>query len=347
MKIIHGMLLACLALASCEKEAEAPVLSQSVVSLPFEDASLKLEVVTTSLPDWVTDIHFADASVGLAITYTGSIYRTTDSGKKWTLQHSNATADQPLQRLEFTSLLVGYAVGGSRACSGANCTPAGGLILKTVDGGATWASVYQAARVEIVAIAANSRGELFAISKGPNTQLLKSSNAGTTWAPVAEFAFPLAEIAFDNTFGYCAGANGKIIGSLDNGTTWNALPTLTSNYFNDLKFLTSSGYCISNNSLVYKTTDNGQNWVELPQAGVSAFVVNPLTATSVLVFGAGRYSGGDFGTYDGAVMQTTNGGAGWHQLELRNIGAVRYTSFYSATRGYAAAGRALVQVTVK
>ncbi len=79
----------------------------------------------------------------------------------------------------------------------------------------------------------------------------------------------------------------------------------------------------------------------------SALSLNPLTTSSCLVFGAAQYSGGDFGTYDAALKQTTDGGENWAENELTKIGAIQYASFYTTTEGYAVSGNGLIRVQVK
>jgi len=46
-------------------------------------------------------------------------------------------------------------------------------------------------------------------------------------------------------------------------------------------------------------------------------------------------------------MQTTNGGDNWTEIEFKQIAPIRYTSFYSATEGYAVAGSNLLKITIK
>ncbi len=157
----------------------------------------------------------------------------------------------------------------------------------------------------------------------------------------------LHKIIFNGELGFCTGGNGNIFRSSDNGTTWILPATLSSNYAYDIKFNTENGYCIVDNQTVYKTTNNGVIWAQTLSHQYGSFVLNPLTANSCLVFGAGVYSGGDFGTWDGKVTQTINGGIDWPETELADIVPIYHTSFYSATDGYALAGNKLLKVTVK
>ncbi len=334
-------------LSGCKKDAERPAAEPTVASLPFENAAIKIDLVTTTLPGWVQAVFFTNAAVGFVATHDGKIYRTTDGGKSWALQFSSPDANLPLLQMLFTDTTVGYAVGGSTDCNGAGCTPPGGLILKTTDGGTTWAPIYRATGVVLSALAANRRGELLAVSNGTGAQILKSADAGARWLPVAAWPYQLTKIAFDRDQGFCASASGKIIRSPDNGATWAEAATFDYPYLNELAFSTGIGFCATGYGPVYKTTDNGSTWLPISRSSFSARVINALTPTSCLVFGAGRYSGGDFGTYDGAFRQSADAGTSWTDVELKAVRPVQYTSFYTSRDGYAVAGTALLKVRVK
>ncbi|MBK8500780.1 MAG: hypothetical protein IPL46_00470 [Saprospiraceae bacterium] len=345
-KALYISFLNLLAIAGCNKDAEIPT-AVAGERLPFENSNIKLELVTSSAPSSMRDIYFFNASIGLAITYDGGIYKTTDNGATWTLKYSNSTPNQPFYQIYFTNANVGYVVGGSTSCSGTGCIPPGGVILKSTDAGNNWIIVLQDPSVEFISISANSIGDLFAISNGTKGRISKSINDGITWTTIDSTTFHLGKITFNNNFGFCTGMEGKILKSSDDGTTWTVATTLISLYATDLKFNGDNGFCITDNQRVYKTTDNGNNWTQKLDSEFSSYILNPLTTSSCLVFGAGQYTGGDFGTWYGAVRQTKNAGDEWTETQFNDIEPIRYTSFYSATKGYAASGTKLIEVTVK
>lgn len=340
--------LVSLALAGCKKDS-ATAVAPIVTKLPFENDAIKIELAATTLPGWIQAVCFTDASSGLASTYDGKIYKTSDGGKTWALRYTAASAASlPLVQILFTSASVGYVVGGSVSCNGAGCTPPGGLILKTSDGGTTWAVVYQVSTARIASLAVNGLGELVAISDDANARILKSTDAGATWASVATFPYQLTKIVFDRNLGYCTSATGKVLKSTDNGTAWAATAaTFTYPYLNELAFSTGIGFCATGYSQVYKTTNDGTNWVPTAQSSFSVQVINALTPSSCLIFGGGRYSGGDFGTFDGSCRQSVDGGTSWSEIELSDVSTVYYSSFYTPQNGYAVAGSTLLKVTVK
>jgi photosystem II stability/assembly factor-like uncharacterized protein len=261
--------------------------------------------------------------------------------------YTNPIENQPFYQILFTDKNIGYVIGGSTSCSITNCIPPGGIILKTSDGGNTWSKILEVPNVEFVSIATNNLGDLFAISNGFVGQIFKSTNQGINWSAIESVKNNLYKIYFDNNFGYCTGDSGKILGSKDNGSSWVLANTLTADYVIDIRFNNGNGYCIANNQTVYKTTDNGFNWGKTLNSQNGCFVLNPLTANSCLVFGAGSYNGGCFGAYSCKINQTTDAGSNWTEIDLKEIEPIRHTSFYLKTEGYALAGRNFIKITLK
>jgi photosystem II stability/assembly factor-like uncharacterized protein len=310
-------------------------------TIPFENDNIKLELITSSTPSSLRDIHFMNASTGIAISYDGKIYKTTNSGVSWTLQYSNLIPNQPFLQTFFTDANIGYVVGGSNSCGGTGCIPPGGLILKTSDGGNNWATILQKPNDTFVSISSNNTGDLFAISNGIKRTISKSNDAGLNWSAVDSVDFDLGKITFINNFGFCTGDDGKIIRSDDNGLTWTLLATESALYSTDIKFNNGNGFYISNNRTIHKTDDNGNNWKQILQPNYSSYILNPLTTNSCLVFGGRDY------VHNAALAQTTNAGNSWVETEFTNIDPIRYSSFYSSTEGYVIAGSNLIKVTVK
>lgn len=342
-RLICIYLVIFVATISCTKENPLKIGE----SLPYESSSIKLELISSSLPFGIRDIYFSDASNGIAVSYDGKIYKSDDYGISWTTQYSNPVTEQPFYQILFTDTNIGYVVGGSTSCGGTGCTPSGGVILKTIDGGASWINVFQAGKVEIVSIAKNSSGDLFAVSNGTKGRIIRSTDNGSNWSTIDSTDFHLEKVTFSDNIGYCTGANGKIIRSINNGSTWELAATLNAYYVSDIRFISNSGYCIANNQSIYKTNDTGTNWVQKYSSDFFSLVLHPVTETRCLVFGGGSYTGGDFGYWYGAFRQTTDSGDDWNVTELTDIGPIRYISFYSPTDGYVVADNKLIKVTLK
>jgi photosystem II stability/assembly factor-like uncharacterized protein len=344
-KIRCAVALLALAAGGCKTTDTPPVLTPPAGTV-LDNGSVRLDVVATTVPPGVRAMQFADAMAGVVATAYGKIYQTRDGGGTWALRYTNPSAGQPWRQVLFTDASVGYAVGGSVACLGPNCAAPRGRIVKTTDGGATWTSILQTSDAEIVSIAATGAGSLFAVANTATARILCSTDAGSTWTTVATQPFQLTKIAFDRTLGFCASAAGKIVRSTDSGATWAVAATFGYPYLNELGFATGVGYCVEGYGKVYRTTDDGSSWVLTSNTSFSSLAVQALTPSSCLIFGAGQYSGGDFGTYNGSIKQTKDAGRSWAESVLPGVGPVQCAGFYAPTAGFAIADTKLLQVTV-
>jgi hypothetical protein len=86
-------------------------------------------VGVAGLPSWTWQIHWHDATTGLAAVYnSGGIYRTTDGGGSW-IRVWNQNANE----IDFSDSLHGVAT--------LEAWPLTGTVAVTEDGGATWSSL--------------------------------------------------------------------------------------------------------------------------------------------------------------------------------------------------------------
>jgi hypothetical protein len=310
----------------------------------LDNGSVKVSLVATTVPANTEDVCFTNELTGVVVTREGRIHQTQDGGATWTQRYASPVAGQQMHQVIFTAANVGYAVGGSLECSSAGCVPPGGRILKTTDGGATWATVLQLSTVDIRSIAANDAGELFAVANTATARIYKSADAGASWQAIANEPFQLTKIAFDRSRGLCTSTSGKVISSSDRGTTWRDAATFSYPYLNELAFAAGVGFCVEGYGKVYRTTDNGSTWTQTSPSLYSARAIKVLTATRTLIFGAGQYSGGDFGTYNGSLRQTKDAGATWAEAALPGSGPIGCASFYTPTAGYAVSGSQLLKI---
>jgi photosystem II stability/assembly factor-like uncharacterized protein len=347
LAFISGLLL--LAAGACQKKEVAPEqpLARVTATLPFENDDIRLRVVGNSVPDYSLDLHFFDQTTGLVSTGDGKIYRTTDQGSSWTLVYSTPSSDVSLNQILFTSRTTGYVVGGKTSCNGNGCVPPGGLVLKTTDGGSTWAVTYRRANLEFVSLAVNATGSLFAAANGAESGIWRSNDTGATWTRTENVANSMSKVVFNGTSGFYTGGGSRIARSTDDGSSWPYAATLTYNYVNDMAFSGGTGYHLKGYGSTLRSTDNGTSWQEVLLASGPVYKINVLTATSCLIWGGGPYTGGDFGIYQGAVRQTKDGGQHWSDIELSGTYRITVANFYSTQEGYAVSGSKLISVTVK
>jgi photosystem II stability/assembly factor-like uncharacterized protein len=343
-KILYVLVLLGGLAAGCKSNVASPSPVVPTGSVLLDNGSVKVSVVSTAVPANVEDVYFANELSGIVATRDGKIYQTLDGGANWAERYASPLAGQQLHQVVFTSASVGYVVGGSYQCSGAGCVPPGGRILKTTDGGATWVSVLQLSAVDIPSIAVNDAGELFAVANTATARIYKSADAGASWQAIVDEPFQLTKITFDRSQGLGTSAAGKVIGSSDRGSTWREVATFSYPYLNELAFGAGVGFSVEGYSKVYRTTDNGRTWAPTSNSTYSARAIKVLTASSSLILGAGQYSGGDFGTFNGSLRQTKDAGATWAEAAVPGTGPIGCASFYTTTVGYAISGSQLLKI---
>ncbi len=320
--------------------------------LPFENNNLKMESISSAIPEGGGDLHFFNETTGVIITYYGEIFKTWDSGQTWSLQYSNPTNKLPLHQILFIDQNIGYVVGGDYSNSMPD-RPSGGVILKTMDGGESWTKVFEiSGLIECSSITANNNGNLFVIGKSnpleKKDKIFKSVDGGINWDTIDCSNLRLVKIISGGNFIFCTGGfqPGKIHRSSDDGKTWSKTSTfINSHWTTDLEFLDSIGFCLADNK-IYKATDFGENWTQVHSG--DSYNIDLLTPTSCLIWGTGGWYGGDMGYSLSAVRQTTNGGKDWIDYNFnKGTRQLRCSSFYSTTEGYGVMGIYLIKVTVK
>ena len=131
MKVWLSLLLPILLIVSCDKN-NTTAINTGVLCMDT--------TFLQTIPEALQTVFFINEQVGFVAGGSGGIYKTIDAGKSWT--NANTTVSLPVYGLYFLNEHTGFAVGGESFCAGADCTPPGGFILKTTDGGETWISVY-------------------------------------------------------------------------------------------------------------------------------------------------------------------------------------------------------------
>jgi photosystem II stability/assembly factor-like uncharacterized protein len=208
---------------------------------------------------------------------------------QWTWQNPLPQGNT-LYGVQFITPSTGWAVG---AC---------GSIIKTTDGGTTWACQRSGTRQALRAL--SFVDDTFGAVAGDSGMVLLTTDGGANWVrQPAITSMSLTSISFANVFtGYAAGSSGILIKTDDGGHTWKAL--------NSGAATSLHGICASNthtvtavgdSGVVLRTTDGGGTWIQ--QASQWSYRLNGVVFTSTtngLIIGD-----------SGLVLRTNNGGANW------------------------------------
>jgi photosystem II stability/assembly factor-like uncharacterized protein len=177
------------------------------------DAGATWRVVMAGGPQMFNAVHFTSATHGVAVG-SGSIIFTDDAGLTW---HTASTVGQPkVQAVAFGSPLVGVAVGDGLPLGGWGF--AGGAIVRTTDGGATWTPVALPASVYLTSVSFIDANTVVAVGFYGE---LRSTDAGQTWSSVPVFGWQWNALSFAGAGdGQSVLNDGFLLRTHDGGLNW-------------------------------------------------------------------------------------------------------------------------------
>lgn len=251
------------------------------------------------------DIHFRDASFGIAAGYIGNaayMFRTTDGGTTWT----------------STWLNSGWGYG-----------------VHIINENIAW-GVGETARITTVSDPFGGGGTTITDRKSVRW---KTTNGGQSWTEVASTTSRFYSKIFflDENNGWAAGTNGAVVRTTDAGATWYQHSAGSSASLRDVHFVNNQeGHVVGENGLISKTTDGGITWTRVSGRPTnsdlsSVFFLNPTTG----------WIGGS--SYE--VLKTTDGGTSWQMLPIAFTSKVNALSFSDASTGCAAVSSTIYRTT--
>ena len=277
------------------------------------------------------DVYFMDNQNGLVVGDGGLMLVTSDGGKTWEkmevdMRPPGAGQRQggppggggpppgfgrggpaPLYNIYFVDENVGYITGGR------------GTILKTEDGGKTWAR--KMARSDTPGrggrrggIRANLMGiqminETTGFIAGSENTILKTTDGGETWvgsserARVGETRNNLENIWFVSpTTGWVIGSFGTLLYTADGGENWDKRdPGFDNNLFGIYFIDENTGWICGQESLILHTTDGGTTWNQQKTEAIDD-LHDIIFVDAMVGWAVGGYN---------TILHTTDGGKTW------------------------------------
>ena len=237
------------------------------------------------------------------------------------VNYDNEATGDVYTRIDFFNPTTGFV-----------CTDYG-ITYKTTNGGLSWTAyrdtILFADSFTDMAVLGSSKialtnftGSVF-VSSNNGSNFTESNVNGID--PMYAIDFPSANI------GFAVGANGKVVKTINGGTTWtnqSNFPSASTNLpLKDVHFLTTAtGYIGGNGATVYKTTNGGASWTSTFVSGLweiqQIYFLNADTGWAI--------------DNNGVVAKTTDGNITWNITDTIGLNIqVSDLKFYDANFGIA------------
>lgn len=208
--------------------------------LKSTDSGLTWTAHTVNVNSNLKTVFFSDANTGYVGGEYGVIYKTVDGGNSWAQLTSGIevlSGNYQLVGMHFTDSNTGFAVGG-------NSQTGEGLILKTVNAGASWSVQFLTNNyIGSIDFINSTVGFVAGGSVSSNTsKILKTIDGGNTWNVQSSSSYRQLGAAFPSqNAGYTCGLNGTILkistislatNELTDGLAFDVFPNPGTEFFN-------------------------------------------------------------------------------------------------------------------
>lgn len=275
-------------------------LTGALFSLAFNlvaHAQSWVQILPRPTSNWTHGIHFIDYYTGWTVGDGGEILKTTDRGNSWTSLNSGVST--VLSDIQFIDKNTGWIAGGAGNQ---------GLILKTTNGGTTWATK-TSLTTPLTSIYFVSPSLGWAV--GSNGVILKTTDGGETWSTKVSGTTNFLKSVFfiDSNNGWVGGFTSTLLKTTDGGNTWAPQTSgldgdVTSVFFinSSTGLMTELGGTLNNpKSIIKRSTNGGASWSDLAEyPDFDLYSVAFAGASDGWVVGSG-----------GNIVRSSDGGVSW------------------------------------
>jgi photosystem II stability/assembly factor-like uncharacterized protein len=276
---------------------------------------------------WLRAVHFVDESRGWAAGSKGTVVSTEDGGRTW--RALKRPTEDALRDVYFADADNGWLVCERSMYALARMEEPRSYLLKTSDGGETWARVEVSGKEDAgvvltrVVFADSRRGWAL----GEMGALYATQDAGATWARqrVPTQHLLLGASFLDTSQGWLVGAGATILQTSDGGTMWRGASVVAEDAtrLNAVSFIDARrGWAVGANGTVLSTA---RTW--LRQQSNTA---DDLSDVKFFDAAEGWAVGAN-----GTVIHTTDGGATWDTVASGTRHPLERLSFATRARGWA------------
>ena len=203
-----------------------------------------------------------------------------------------------------------------------------GQVLRSTDGGVTWAVVAEPASSHMHALAASGQA---AIAVGDGGGGLRSPDGGAHWlqVPTIGTSSNLHGLAFSGTAATAVGDGGAVRRTTDGGASWQAAASDggTTNLIGVAFNASGVGLAVGDSGTVLRSVDGGANWTSVRTGSESLRDVSFVDATTAVAVG-----------YAGAVLRSADAGLTWRAVATGSTQSFIRVAFDAAGDGTAVDG---------
>ncbi len=280
-------------ISTCDYPPDCPSFSNGIILKTTDGGYSWYKIFSDSVK--IHDIYYFNSNTIIAYgtkawtigmnSYTKNfIFTSTNGGQSW-----NSQETARISKVHFYDEALGFGISGRS-------------ILKTIDGGISWATIFYSNRAtNLNVIVPHSFDKITSV--GNEGVIISSSDLGLTWQHIDKkyFGGIINDIHFLNNYlGYLINLSGsnRLYRTTDGGSNW--LQTEISGLIS-LDFIENLGWAVGSNGKILHTTDSGYNW-----NSQNSGTVNNLRDVKFVNERVG-WVAGEFAT----ILKTLDGGATW------------------------------------
>lgn len=316
-------------------------LQQSTSLLLSKKSNSFIAETSVRVDYWALDFFFPNDSVGYLLNAGGDmhgtparLYKTEDGGRNWSLV-SDALPGTP-RSMYFRSPTEGY-IWSRRNVVCEKTDPCKNSLLKTLDGGISWAPMEEPGLISTPSILdATIDGAMFGIARRPSADhkrwmavLVKSDDGAETWSDVYQFP-EIGRLAA------ASGFDGVLYLGFQKGTIYAIDPSsrkveeISVGVVGPTDLMGIVGlkdFGIASNEIMVaevadsdgrrlvRTTDRGASWTTIKE-GFFKLVAVPSAEEIVIIFNKGSSAPTDTATSSDVVAYSDDGGISWEESAL-------------------------------
>lgn len=298
--------------------------------------------------DRMSGVTYTDALHATVVGAGSRILQTADGGGTWT-ERFRASDSTRLVAVSFATSEVGVAVGTELVLLGPGHTVERGQLLRTTDGGVTWAKLAVPDGVRSLSSVAFADA-LQGVAVGAFA-MLRTTDGGATWTPVPMAATErLSGVSFAGKHGFAVG-DGVTLETTDSGARWKRKQERGCS-LSSVQFVGEKLVLVVGPGILWMSLDGGKNWRTftgylnyLLEKAEAEGLASRASSSRILSFNdVAAPTSTNFAVVGstGIILRTTDGGRIWSLVDTGMRSGFADVAFGDALNGIAVGPKTVV-----